>query len=95
MEPLGNTLREVMGKLKAQRKLAPRHDPERLLKKILSRQELRHAKMNYLKKGVLNIKVDSSSWLYHLSLQKEELLRKLRSHTQTIQDIRFHLGEMK
>lgn len=69
-------------------------DPAALLKKILTKQELRHAKAGSVRQGILSINVDSSSWLYHLGLQKEGLLTKLRAQTGAIKDIRFYLGEV-
>ena len=45
------------------------------------------------KNGILNVSVDSSTWLYYLSLQKKELLKKMRGLTDKVKDIRFSLGE--
>jgi hypothetical protein len=54
--------------LENQKKGPLKDDPEALLEKALTKDELAHARLNYFKRGVLNIKVDSSTWLYHLSL---------------------------
>jgi len=95
MEPLKNTLGGVMKTLRARRKSALRDNPETIIKKIFSTKERRHVQFNYLKKGVLGLKVDSSVWLYHLNLKKEGLLIELGRNPWAIKEIRFRLGEMK
>ncbi len=81
--------------LKTKKGLLQPRDVERSLKKILTKKEIGHIKFNYFKKGILNIIVDSSSWLYQLSLEKDGLLAKLRKNLKNIKDIRFRLGEVK
>lgn len=69
--------------------------PQDLLKKVLTKKELGHIKFNYFKKGVLSVNVDSSAWLYHLTLQKGRILARLASQTAQIKDIRFRIGEIR
>ncbi len=95
MEPIKNTIRVLMENLKTQKKKAKKGDPEQWLKKVLSTKELGHAQFGYFKNGVLNIKVDSSSWLYYLHLKKEALLARLSKKSDAIKDIHFRIGEMK
>jgi predicted nucleic acid-binding Zn ribbon protein len=56
----------------------------------------RHARPLILKKKVLIVEVDSSSWLYELSLKKSILLQEMQKKTgaDKIQDIRFRMGEL-
>lgn len=68
---------------------------EGLLKRILPKKELGHVKFRYLRKGILGITVDSSSWLYQLNLQKPGLLEKLSKHSRAIKDVRFYIGEIQ
>jgi hypothetical protein len=70
-------------------------EPELLLPKILSKRELRHVKFRYLRKGVLGITVDSSSWLYQFNLQKPGLLAKIGKKSKAIKEIRFYIGEIE
>jgi len=73
---------------------AARQEVAGLLRQALSRGEQRHAKLRYFKDGVVGVSVDSSVWLYHLNLKKEELLKTMREESATVvKDIRFHLGE--
>lgn len=69
--------------------------PDGFLKKVLTKKELEHIKVNYFKKGVLSIKVDSSAWLYHLTLQKGRIIARLTAESADIKDIRFSMGEIK
>lgn len=84
-----------MEDLKAKKRKPNKFNPEALLKKFFSKKEWRHIKFNYLRRGIIGIKVNSSTRLYALSLQKEDLLNKLRKKSPGIKDIRFRLGEIK
>lgn len=95
MERIKDTLQKVMRGIEAKKKGLPADSPEALLKKFLTKKELKHIKFHYFKKGVLNLSVDSSSWLYQLSLQKRDLLAKLTQKSGAIKDIRFRLGEVQ
>jgi len=95
MERIKDTIQAVMGDLKAGKTGFPADAPEELLKKILTKRELKHIKFNYFKRGVLGASVDSSSWLYQISLRKEDLLAQLTAKSKAIKDIRFRLGDIK
>jgi hypothetical protein len=95
MEVIKDTVKNLMQSWDVKRKRASKDDPRVLLKKIFTKKELGHVKFNYFRKGTIGINVDSSAWLYHFSLQKENLLAKLhRKHSNTIKDIRFRIGEI-
>jgi hypothetical protein len=68
---------------------------EGFFKNALTKKELGHIKFNYFRKGILSVNVDSSPWLYKLSLQKAKLLLKLQKGISNIKDIRFRIGEIK
>ena len=95
MEAIRNTVEIVMHTLKAGKGVATKIKIEDVLKKNLTKKEIRHIKFNYFKKGVLNIAVDSSGWLYQLSLKKDVLLAGLRRDLKDIKDIRFRLGQTR
>jgi len=69
--------------------------PEDVLKKHLTKKELNHIKVKYFRKGILGIAVDSSVWMYHLSLQRESLAEKLHKECADIKDIRLFVGEVQ
>jgi predicted nucleic acid-binding Zn ribbon protein len=60
------------------------------LQDSLSAGERKHVKCVALHSGVLTVNVDSSAWLYQLSLKKEGLLKK-----SGLKNIRFRIGEIK
>ncbi len=68
--------------------------PQQWLKKALTKKELGHIKVKYFSKGVLGLSVDSSPWLYILSLKKEELLGKLKKENPGLKNIIFRIGEI-
>jgi len=93
MESIKDTVQSVI-KGWDQDRCSKEKNPALLLTAVLSKKELRHAKANYFKAGVLSINVDSSSWLYHLGLKKDELLANLRTQGASVREIRFYLGEV-
>jgi len=95
MDKIQDTIINVMQDLAAKKIAGNKDNPEVVLKKTLTRKELKHIKLNYFRKGILGLYVDSSSWLYSFTLQKETLLQKLRRELVSIKDIRFRIGEIK
>lgn len=95
MERIGETVERVMQGLGAKRKSKSGPDFEGWLKKTLTKKELKHIKFHYFKQGMVNISVDSSGWLYQLSLKKRQILANLSRNSAAIKDIRFRLGEIK
>jgi len=95
MELLKNTLDEVMRGLCVKKNDSSGADPQQWLKKALTKKELGHIKVKYFNKGILGLSVDSSAWLYILSLKKEELLDKLKKENPGLKNISFRIGEIK
>lgn len=95
MEAIKDTVQNVIQAWEDKKRGTSINDPQALLKKALTKKAGEHIKFNYFKKGILNVNVDSSSWLYSLTLQKENLLDKLRKKSPAIKDIRFRIGEIK
>jgi len=92
MEAIKDTIKSVMQSWR-EKKTSP-NNPEALLRKVFTARELKHIKFHYFKKGTLGVQVESSSWLYHLSLKKPDLLAKISKKSAEIKDIRFHIGEI-
>ena len=95
MEPLKNTVDQVMAGLYVKKSPSLDAGPEQWLKKTLTKKELGHIKFHYFRKGTLGVRVDSSAWMYSLSLKKENLLGKLKAQAPDIKEIRFSIGEIK
>ncbi len=94
MEHLKNTLDALMRGLSDKKEGASGIGPEQWLKKALTKKELRHIKVKYFSKGVLGLSVDSSAWLYILSLKKEELLNELKKENPGLKNINLRIGEL-
>ena len=95
MERISDTIQNVIQELTSKQSADPGDTPEAWLKKALTKRELGHIKFQYLRKGVLGLTVDSSSWLYSLNLKKEVLLNKLKASSSQIREIRFSIGDIK
>ena len=56
----------------------------------------RHSKPVSFKKATIVVNVDRSGWLYELTVQKKEILKKLEERLQgkKIKDIRLRIGEI-
>lgn len=92
VEAIKETLETVIKALEAKKQATLKDSPEVWLKKILTKKEFGHIKVNYFNRGVLSVNVDSSSWLYILGLRKQDLLQKLRKQKKEIKDLRLCLG---
>lgn len=93
MEAIKETINNIMLVWGGKKNNADFYNFENLLNKLLTKKEIRHIKFNYFKKGVLDVKVDSSSWLYYFNLKKNELLMRMHKEIMDIKDIRFYLGD--
>jgi hypothetical protein len=94
METIKQTLDVLLKDLRVRKENAAEVSPDFLVKKVFSRKELEHCQAGSLKNGVLQIKVDSSTWLYYFNLHKKEALGKLSSQNYQIKDLKFSLGEI-
>jgi len=94
MEQIRETLTVLLRNLEKKNKGRDGGAPEDCLKKALTKKELGHIKIKYFKQGVLGLNVDSSSWLYALSLKKEEILGSLKRENRSIKDISLRIGEV-
>ncbi len=92
MEAIKETINNIMFAWETKKKSANFYNFENLLNKLLTKKEIRHIKFNYFKRGIVDIKVDSSNWLYYFNLKKKELIAGFRQDIDSIKDIRFHLG---
>jgi hypothetical protein len=93
MELLKKTLDVVMRGIDIKNTASCEAGPQRWLKKALTKKELEHIKVKYFSKGILGLSVDSSSWLYILSLKKEKLLESLKKENPELKNINLRIGE--
>ena len=95
MEAIKNTVINVMGALAVKKTQDPDDNPQGWLKKALTKGEREHIKVDYFKNGILRVNVDSSSWLYSLTLKKEGILSRIAKFSTAVKEIRFRMGEVK
>ena len=94
MELLKTTLDNLMRQLDTKKNVFQDTGPQQWLKKALTKKELQHIRVKYFSKGILGLSVDSSAWLYILSLKKEELLKDLKKENPELKNINFRIGEV-
>ena len=95
MDDIKSTIVAVLKDLETRKDRAAAVDPAQHFSKVFSRKELAHIELAYFRKGILAITVDSATWLYHLNLRKQELLRKMVELSAEVKDIRLVIGEIK
>ncbi|MCM8800751.1 MAG: DUF721 domain-containing protein [Candidatus Omnitrophica bacterium] len=92
MELIGETIKNILEDWQKNPRMVFLEEVLEELKRILNRRQLRHITPGRFYQGVLYFKVDSTPWLYHFNLYKENLLGKLKESL-PIKDIRFYVGE--
>lgn len=95
MEEIKDTLQNVMLAWEQKIRNPGSANPELLLKKFLTKKELRHIKFRYFRKGILGLNVGSSTWLYYFNLKKDELLTGLQKQSDSVKGVRFYIGELE
>ncbi len=95
MERIRAIVNGLMHTLAEEKEAAPLQKIEAALKKVLTKKQIQHIRIDYFHKGTVRLEVDSSSWLYWLSLQRQDLLEAMQKALPQVKDIRFTLGEMK
>jgi hypothetical protein len=63
------------------------------LRDIIGDKALTHTKIVYLTKGRIRVNVNSSAWLYELTLRKNPILQALKKKL-SVTDIAFVLGDI-
>lgn len=89
MEIIKDTVYRLMQQLDSRQKNSQSDAISEWLEKTLSAKERKHINSYFESKGVLRFKVDSSSWIYYLSLKKEALLNSIRQSLPRVKEIHF------
>jgi hypothetical protein len=93
METIKETISRLMHELGSRQKNSRSDEISAWLENALSTKERKHISSCSEHKGALRLKVDSSSWIYHLNLKKETLLNGIRQHLPHITEIRFSISK--
>ena len=94
-EDIGGILKQVIKKLDTKTHGA-REELTGAWKKSIAQEAVFHTRPVALKKKILTIEVDSSTWLYMLSLKKKGALDNMKKilGSDRIKDIKFRIGEI-
>jgi hypothetical protein len=92
VEPIKQTISSILQELRQKKEKASFRDPADILKKGLAKKELSHVEFSSFAKGILRLKVDSSTWLYYLNLRKDALITRFSEDLPGIKDIKFSIG---
>ena len=69
MEEIKETITKVIQQLENKKIASGGGDIEEVLKKVLTKGEIKHIKIQYFHNGILGLAVDSSAWTYAVTLQ--------------------------
>ena len=94
--PLQDVLKGLIRGLRAKEGFT-KEEIQRKWKLAVGKRAALHTRPVSLRRAVLSVNVDRSSWLYELTVKKREILKKLegRFKKKKIKDIRFRIGEIK
>ncbi|MCX5692222.1 MAG: DUF721 domain-containing protein [Candidatus Omnitrophica bacterium] len=94
-EDIGDIISQVIKKLDTKTHGA-REEIVAAWHKAIEPEAAFHTKPVAIKKNILTVEVDSSSWLYILSLKKRNILGAMKKTLGDveIEDIRFRIGEI-
>ena len=94
-ERIDSVIKSIIGKLDKEANPTS-EDIEKIWRDIAGGKTSSHAKPVSLRKKRLVINVDGSSWLYELTLRKNELLAKLKKRLgeDKVKELQFRIGEL-
>lgn len=95
-QPIGDVLKDVVEQLGQTKK----KDIARIFSlwpALAGKQLSRHTQPVSLRRGTLLINVDESAWLYQVNLQKEVLLKRLKTKlgADKIQKLQLRIGDIR
>lgn len=95
-KPLEGLLKNIISDLGSGGKLS-NDDISEAWKSVVGRRAFEHARPVSIRKSVIIVNVDASSWLYELTTKKKEILKDLskRLKNKKVVDIRFRIGDIR
>jgi predicted nucleic acid-binding Zn ribbon protein len=94
-EGIGGIISQVIKKLDTKTH-GSRQEIVEAWQKAVEPRAASHTRPVAIKKNILTIEVDSSTWLYFLSLKKKNIMENMKKALSKgkIEDIRFRIGEI-
>ncbi|MDP3790474.1 MAG: DUF721 domain-containing protein [Candidatus Omnitrophota bacterium] len=95
-KPLEDVLKNIIGGISKKGGLT-QEEVTAAWESAIGKGAARHSKVRLLKDGRLVINMDDSSWLYELTVQKKEILKKLEEtlKSKKIKSITLRIGDIK
>jgi predicted nucleic acid-binding Zn ribbon protein len=95
-EPIANVLKSVFTQLESKHTLS-KEAVDRSWREAVGERGFNHSRPSHIRKGVMTVSVDSSTWMQELSMRKRELLKGLKRELgkDRISEIRFKIGELQ
>jgi predicted nucleic acid-binding Zn ribbon protein len=92
--PIGQIVKDVFAQMES-KKTVSRDEVDAYWKKLVGDAGAKHTRPITLRKGVLNVLVDSSVWMQEVNMRKRGLLKGLKSMfgKDKISQIQFKIGE--
>ena len=92
--PLKGVLKDIISGLGKKR--LTEEEIKKAWRSAVGKKASSHSRPTTLKKARLVVNVDRSPWLYELTLEKREILKKLEAKLKgkKIKEIRFRIGEV-
>lgn len=93
--PIGNVTKSVISELSGE-KLTKEERIKKIWQKAAGRKFSGHTQPASFKKKRLVINVDSSGWLFELTMKKDKIKTRLnRMLKENIEELRFRIGEVE
>jgi predicted nucleic acid-binding Zn ribbon protein len=94
-EDIGDIISQVIKKLDTKTH-GQREEVVQAWQRAIAPEALSHTRPVAIKKNILTVEVDSSTWLYMLTLKKKSILEAMKQALAKgkIEDIRFRIGEI-
>ena len=94
MDNIESIVKNVIGNIADKREVVCVNIDE-VWQEVLNDKELSHTQMVGMNSGIISVYVDSSVWLYHMKVKKNDILQKIKDRIPEIRDIRFKIGKVR
>lgn len=93
--PIGDVLKNVLSRLEKEKNLS-KEEMETLWRELAGEAGFKHSRPTVLRKGVLTVRVDTSTWLHEFVMRKREFLKGLKRALgkDRISELQFKIGEV-
>lgn len=94
MEKIKDIIPQVLSDLSQRNPVRPTQI-QHIWQESIDEKTRKHVSIGGFEQGKLLVLVDSPTWLFQLSLQKNKILSKMRQQSPDIQSIQFKIGTVK